>query len=296
MNLEETKEVLSLVKNLYRGQFSKLKKQDADVMVATWHEQFENVPKNIVLEALNCLVKQTKFVPTIAEVCEEILYEYNVNFPSVDEIIACIIDRLDAHKSISQGKYDIPYDDIYEEFPPLIQNIVVDKYTFQRISRTIESGNIQSVQGDIEKKYTQVIGREKSVIFSSKDFENILEEKKNELSMLVQSNYIENEKSDTSYDQINLDAVKEILLNNTVAEDRFKTQKEVKCKDIYAYLKAKPCDYDVFEDLIMFGCAEYICHSDKHFDDLTNGDLAELEALQKNASLMSKVAKWIQEE
>ena len=71
---------------------------------------------------------------------------------------------------------------------------------------------------------------------------------------------------------------------------------DIKVKDIYEFLKAKPCDYDVFEDLVMYGCAEYICHCEKDYGELSNGDQAEVEALTKNKCLMSKVALWKKEE
>lgn len=302
MTKDETIEVLSLIKNMYRSQFIKIGKKDGQIMVDYWQKMFSNVPKDVVLSAVESLFNSSKFVPTIADVVDQILYECNLVYPPFDEVIAFLSKKVDLKKNIEHGMYTVQYSELYDECPNFIKKIFTDIYEFERVCKRIEHNELQFDNG-LEKRYARFICNDKSEIFASKNFEDILELKRNEYSLfksneaLIQNEQIVDDDNHLYEDEypIDMDTARRILSASSACNDDH-ANLDIKVKDIYEFLKAKPCDYDVFEDLIMYGCAEYICHCDKPFDDLTNGDIAELEALRNNTSLMSKVAIWIQED
>lgn len=262
---------------------------------------FSNVPKDVVLSAVECLFNTSKYVPTIADVVDQILYECNLVYPSFDELVAYISKKVISQKNIEHGMYTVRYSKLYDECPNFIKKIFTDVYEFECFCKRIEQNELQFDNG-LEKRYARYISKDKSDIFSSKNFENILESRKNEYSLFKSNEamsqneqiVVDNNHLYEDENPIDMESARRILSENRTCNDDH-SNLDVKVKDIYEYLKAKPCDYDVFEDLVMYGCAEYICHCKKDYDELSNGDQAEVEALTKNKCLMSRVAKWIEE-
>ena len=80
MNVEETAKVLSYVKAAYPSSFKDMRKEDMSRVLSLWQMKFKEIPADLVLMAVDRLVGEVKFAPTIAEVSEKLNDIYWENF------------------------------------------------------------------------------------------------------------------------------------------------------------------------------------------------------------------------
>ena len=89
MTKNETLELLAIIKVAYPQKLGKISELEAGAMVELWANTFAGVPKPIMQIAVKKIVMQTKFFPSIAEMCE-------------------VLDDLnrDAYAKLTHGKYN----------------------------------------------------------------------------------------------------------------------------------------------------------------------------------------------
>lgn len=72
MTREETLHVLAILKAAYPSSYNNMTKREASGTVAVWYMQFEDVPVDIVLMAVQKCISSNKFPPAISEVKEKL--------------------------------------------------------------------------------------------------------------------------------------------------------------------------------------------------------------------------------
>lgn len=72
MNRKEAIQVLAILKASYPNHYKNLTQEDAQGIVSVWGIQFADMPADIVLMALNKVVSESTYPPTIADVKKKI--------------------------------------------------------------------------------------------------------------------------------------------------------------------------------------------------------------------------------
>jgi|GEM_PF-3105876 len=70
MTKSETLELLTVLKVAYPQQLGKISDIEAAAMVELWADTFARVPKSVMQIAVKKIVKDSKFFPSIADMCE----------------------------------------------------------------------------------------------------------------------------------------------------------------------------------------------------------------------------------
>jgi len=70
MTKNETLEILAIIKVAYPQQLGKISDIEAGAMVELWADTFARVPKAVMQIAVKKIVMQSKFFPSIADMCE----------------------------------------------------------------------------------------------------------------------------------------------------------------------------------------------------------------------------------
>ena len=84
MTLEESIKLLALIKLAYPNSYKDIDKNTQLATVNMWQRNFDSVPFNIMEMALDHFVKNSKFPPTIADVCEELR---SIHFEALQNVL-----------------------------------------------------------------------------------------------------------------------------------------------------------------------------------------------------------------
>lgn len=72
MTTEETIKLLSILKAAYPNSYKGMTKEEANGMITVWSMQFSDIPANIVYIAVNKIISESTFPPSISEVRKKI--------------------------------------------------------------------------------------------------------------------------------------------------------------------------------------------------------------------------------
>jgi hypothetical protein len=72
MTKKEAIQILAILKAAYPSSYNNMTKEEASGTVGVWCMQFEDMPGDIVLMAINKLISTSKFPPTVAEVKDKL--------------------------------------------------------------------------------------------------------------------------------------------------------------------------------------------------------------------------------
>jgi hypothetical protein len=72
LTIEETIKILSVIRVAYPSQQNKTDEEEAEHRIKLWHEQFKNVPYELVNAALDIHIKLNKYPPVISELLEHL--------------------------------------------------------------------------------------------------------------------------------------------------------------------------------------------------------------------------------
>ncbi len=86
MNLEETKNVLTVLRINYPASFVHLSKEDSSLLLNEWHRKFENYPVQVVLKAIDTILDTdtSEFAPKIATIKRVINEQVNPETESAE--------------------------------------------------------------------------------------------------------------------------------------------------------------------------------------------------------------------
>lgn len=298
MNIQETNRVMKEIKMGYPYFFGKLTKEDGNDMLLTWSKEFANVPYQYVNIAMDHLMKSLEYAPSIAEVYKEILKCCKVYFPSsVDcwDLIKNVFDDIEYYTSEEKC---VEY---FNSLPQFVQKILESPSTLSYYLARKSNGYEYFANVDFEKRYANVVEQEKDLIFWANDFNKAIAYKKREYdyirSLNVKRKEIENEEIEYNkqlqIEQINAmtDDVKEILSSHKSKTHELSLDEiaqKLTYTEILEYLNHHKGEYDVFNDLVLYGCSEEVLQHE-YKNGISNGDKAEIDALRKNYALMQKI-------
>ena len=98
MNREETIKLLALIKVAYPTAFKDMDNASKQATVNMWQTTFSQTPYSIMEMAFNGYRKQSKYAPTVAEMCDELKHLHwqaaenalrAVSFGRVEDVKAC---------------------------------------------------------------------------------------------------------------------------------------------------------------------------------------------------------------
>ena len=72
MTREETIKVLAILKAAYPNSYKGMTKEEANGTITIWSIQFANIPANVVMIAINKIISDSPFPPSISEVRDKI--------------------------------------------------------------------------------------------------------------------------------------------------------------------------------------------------------------------------------
>ena len=72
MTREEAIKLLAIIKVAYPSSYKDMDKTSAEATVNMWHTSFPDVPYVVMEMAFNTFRMQSKFPPTVADMCEEL--------------------------------------------------------------------------------------------------------------------------------------------------------------------------------------------------------------------------------
>ena len=84
MTLEESIKLLALIKLAYPNSYKDIDKDTQLATVNMWQRNFDSVPFNIMEMALDHFVKNSKFPPAIADICEELR---SIHFEALQNVL-----------------------------------------------------------------------------------------------------------------------------------------------------------------------------------------------------------------
>lgn len=80
MDRVETSKILSYVKVAYPDKFKDMSREDMERMLSLWQRKFADIPADLVFMAVDELVSESRFVPSIADVMGKLSDIYWKNF------------------------------------------------------------------------------------------------------------------------------------------------------------------------------------------------------------------------
>lgn len=298
MNIQETTKILKALKSGYQHAFSIIQVGDGNDMLITWNKEFANVPYQYVKVAIERKTKASEYPPNIGQIYNEILKCCNIYFPSlVDcwDLIKNVFDDIECYTSEDKCE------EYFKSMPQFIQKILESPSTLSYYLARKSSGDEHFINIDFEKRYSTVVDQEKNLIFCANDFDKAIAYKKREYdyirSLNVKRKKIQNKKIEYNkqlqIEQINAmtDEVKEILSshkNKTHELSLDDIAQKLTYTEILQYLNHHKGEYDVFNDMVLYGCSEEVLQHE-YENGISNGDKAEIDALRKNYALMQKI-------
>lgn len=118
MNLNETLQVLAIIKVAYPNSFTKLTKQDIEALTKLWERQFKDYDANLVVSAVDTIISTdiSDFMPSIARIKQVCNNLSNPNQMSEIDVWNCVEKA--TRNSIYHAKEE------YDKLPPIAQKIV----------------------------------------------------------------------------------------------------------------------------------------------------------------------------
>ena len=299
MNIQETKRILRALKATYPHYFSTLTRMDGEDMFFEWSKAFANVPYQYVNVAIERKMKTSVRPPNVAQIYNEILKECEVYLPSsVDcwDLIKNVFNDIECYTSANKCE------EYFKSLPQFVQKILETSNTLDYYLMQKNNGDEHYVNIDFEKRYSNVVDQERDLIFWANDFNKAIAYKKREYdyirSLNVKRKEIENEEIEYNkqlqIEQINAmtDEVKEILSSHKHKTHELSLDdiaQKLTYAEIIRYLNRHKGEYDVFNDVVLYGCSEEVLQHE-YKNGINNGDKAEIDALRKNYALMQKIS------
>ena len=296
MNIQETQRILRTLKSSYPHAFSIL--TNGDDMLHVWSEEFSNVPYQYVNVGVKNITKTSEYPPNIAQIYNEILRCCKVYLPSSVDCWSLLKKLFNDPECYNSEKKCEEY---FKSLPPFVQEILETPDTLNYYLLRRNTGDEHFVILDFEKRYANVVEQEKNLIFWANDFNKAIAYKKREYDYIRSLNVKrkENEIKEIEFnkqlqlEQVNAmtEEVKEILSshkNKTQEVSLDNIAQNLTYTEIMKYLKSHMGEYDVFDDVVLYGCSEEVLQHD-YENGLSNGDKAEIDALRKNYALMQKI-------
>lgn len=110
MNRSETAKLLGYLKFTYVNSFSKLDENEKEAMINVWAKHFQNDSFPHVMQAVENLCLTSKFVPTVADIKEEMFKVADVKQKSVGEAWELVLRSARCNMIQASNEYDkLPY-------------------------------------------------------------------------------------------------------------------------------------------------------------------------------------------
>ena len=109
MTKKEAVQILAVLKAAYPASYNGMTKEEATGTVSVWAMQFQDMPADIVMMAIQKLIATNKFPPTVAEVNDKL---QTIHW-EVYDFIAGRLPTTDAEKAQYQRIYDATKDYTY---------------------------------------------------------------------------------------------------------------------------------------------------------------------------------------
>lgn len=299
MNVQETRRILRELKGAYPYFFGSLNEDEGSSLLIVWSEEFSNIPYQYVNMAIKRKIKSLEYTPNIAEIYNEILKCCSVYLPSSVDCWNLLKKAFDDPKYYNSDESCTEY---FKSLPQFVQKILETPDTLSYYLSRRNSGDERYANIDFEKRYANVVDQERNLIFWANDFNKAIAYKKREYdyirSLNVKRKEIENEEIEYNkqlqIEQINAmtDDVKEILSSHKSKTHELSLDEiaqKLTYTEILEYLNCHKEEYDVFNDVVLYGCSEEVLQHE-YKNGISNGDKAEIDALRKNYALMQKIS------
>lgn len=86
MTLDDANKLLALAKANYSGAFKTMSKQEKVMLVQSWAFALQDIPADVVLIAFMQLLTTSKWLPTVAEIREQVKSLYYQSWPCDDRL------------------------------------------------------------------------------------------------------------------------------------------------------------------------------------------------------------------
>lgn len=156
MQIEETKNILSLLKVAYPNQFRNMKKEDGESMLMLWSVQFKDYDYSQVLNAVQIHVSKSQYIPSIAEIKSMIVD----STPKIEDVDYW-------HKRFGYGDETIYFDDDFSEKTKW-EDVPVD--ILERMQYHCNPKDYESYNS-MARKVIEVTGNTSVKIYTSMDTE-----------------------------------------------------------------------------------------------------------------------------
>lgn len=157
MNISETAKILGYLKFTYVNSFSKMDEKEKEVMASVWAKHFQNDDFKHVMQAVENLCLTSKFVPTVADIKEEMFNISNVKQKDVGEAWEIALRSCSCTPQYAKNNYD--------KLPANIQKALGSHTRLVEIGY-MDNNALSFARKDFEKAYEIVLERERKDLAS----------------------------------------------------------------------------------------------------------------------------------
>lgn len=157
MDKIEAAKLLGYLKATYINSFSKMEEAEKEAMIHVWANHFKNDDFNHVMRAVQNLCQSSKFVPSVAEIKEEMFKVSNVKQKDVGEAWELVLRNARCDLRWAKENYD--------KLPANIQKALGTYSVLSEIGY-MDNEAISFARNNFEKKYNVVLERERKDLAS----------------------------------------------------------------------------------------------------------------------------------
>lgn len=157
MDRTETAKLLGYLKATYINSFSKMDESEKEAMILVWANHFKNDDFNHVMRAVENLCQTSKFVPSVADIKEEMFKVSNVKQKDVGEAWAIAHKNCSCNPQIAKENYD--------KLPANIQKALGSSSVLVEIG-WMNNEQVSFARNSFEKKYEIILERERKDLAS----------------------------------------------------------------------------------------------------------------------------------
>lgn len=157
MDRTETAKLLGYLKATYINSFSKMDETEKEAMIMVWANHFKNDNFNHVMMAVEKLCQTSKFVPTVADIKEEMFSVSNVKQKDTGEAWELALRNASCDPGRAKENYD--------KLPCNIQKALGSSSVLVEIG-WMNNEQVSYARNSFEKKYEIILERERKDLAS----------------------------------------------------------------------------------------------------------------------------------
>lgn len=156
MTKNEMVQIMAVISAAYPRFYDKQTEDDKIAALRLWYRHFEYVDYDVMLKAVDAVISNNKFPPTIAEIYEKLNIVLGVYGMTETEAWSCVL------KIIRGGQTD--YQRKFELLPPIIQDTLGSAYKLKEWSEFNDMAIDVIISNEFQQAFSAEIERRKRLM------------------------------------------------------------------------------------------------------------------------------------